>query len=253
MTTALSRTDGDLDIVTLGQTLAKSGYFKDARDASQAIVKVLAGRELGISPIASMTGIFIVKERVTLSANMIAAVIKRSGRYNYRVLHMGTDYCEIEFYENGEPIGRSAFGKDDATAASLAGGDNWRKYPRNMYFARAMSNGAKWYTPDIFAGPIYTPDELGANVDGETGEPIDVTPPPAPRIEVIPPAQLDPAVQAAEAAFWEQFGGVLGYTDWSAAQEVLQTKRQKPATVEGWERATQAMHQALAAECDNAA
>jgi hypothetical protein len=37
-----------------------------------------------------------------------------------------------------------------------------------MLFARAMSNGARWYCPDVFAGPAYTPDELGADVDGET-------------------------------------------------------------------------------------
>jgi hypothetical protein len=39
-----------------------------------------------------------------------------------------------------------------------------------MLYARALSNGAKWYCPDVFGGPIYTPDELGAVVDGETGE-----------------------------------------------------------------------------------
>jgi hypothetical protein len=29
-----------------------------------------------------------------------------------------------------------------------------------MLFSRAMSNGARWYTPDLFTGPIYTPEEL---------------------------------------------------------------------------------------------
>jgi hypothetical protein len=172
-TTALTtRTDGDLDTMTLGKILAQSGYFRDARDASQAIVKVLAGRELGISPIASMTGIFIVKEKVTLSANLIGAVIKRSGKYNYRVIAMDNQQCTIEFFEHGESIGLSEFTLKDAAAAGLTGG-NWKAYPRNMLFARAMSNGAKWYTPDIFAGPIYTPDELGAEVDGETGEVVE--------------------------------------------------------------------------------
>jgi hypothetical protein len=40
-----------------------------------------------------------------------------------------------------------------------------------MLFARAISNGAKFYCPDAFAGaPVYTPDELGAEIDPETGE-----------------------------------------------------------------------------------
>ena len=46
----------------------------------------------------------------------------------------------------------------DAKAAQTK---NMDKYPQNMLFARAMSNGVKWYTPDIFAGPVYTPEEMG--------------------------------------------------------------------------------------------
>jgi hypothetical protein len=124
-------------------------------------VKVLAGQELGLGPIASMTGIYIVKGRVTMSANLMAAQIKRSGRYNYRVTTMTNDAVVVEFYENGQSIGVSSYTADDAKAAGLWGSsDPWKKSPRNMLFARAMSNGAKWFCPDIFAGPVYTPDEM---------------------------------------------------------------------------------------------
>lgn len=161
-----------LDIANLGDILARSGYFTDTRDAAQAIVKVLAGQEMGIGSIAAMTGIYIVKGRVTLSANLMAALIKRSGRYNYRVTELSDTACEIEFSENGQVIGTSRFTMQDAAKAKL-GGDNWARFPRNMLFARALSNGAKWYTPDAFGGsPIYTPDELGAAVD-EDGEVIE--------------------------------------------------------------------------------
>ena len=161
-----------LDIASLGDILAKSGYFQDTRDAAQAIVKVLAGQEMGIGSIAAMTGIYIVKGRVTLSANLMAALIKRSGHYNYRVTELSDTACEIEFSENGQVIGTSRFTMQDAAKAKL-GGDNWARFPRNMLFARALSNGAKWYTPDAFGGsPIYTPDELGAAVD-EDGEVIE--------------------------------------------------------------------------------
>ena len=64
---------------------------------------------------------------------------------------------------------------EDATQARLSG-DNWSKYPKNMLFARALTNGAKWYTPDVFGGAIYEPEELGAQVeyaeDGETVEKV---------------------------------------------------------------------------------
>lgn len=29
-----------------------------------------------------------------------------------------------------------------------------------MLFARAISNGVKWYCPDVFAGPVYVPEEM---------------------------------------------------------------------------------------------
>jgi hypothetical protein len=160
------------DAQSLGELLAASGYFTDARGAAQAAVKVMAGQELGFGPIASMTGIYIVKGRVTLSANLMAAAIKRQRpRYDYRVTEHTAESCSIEFLQDGEHLGESTYSIQDATAAGLASSETWKKHPRNMLFARALSNGAKWFCPDIFGGgPIYTPDELGAVIDGETGQ-----------------------------------------------------------------------------------
>lgn len=165
------------ETMQLGELLAASGFFADSRGAAQAVVKVLAGREIGFGPIASMTGINVIQGRVSISANLMAAAIKRSGRYDYRVKEMTPQRCEIEFRErNGdrwEVIGSSEFTAQDARAA---GTKNMDKFARNMLFARAMSNGARWYCPDIFGGPVYTPEEMGATVDGETGEIIDAPP-----------------------------------------------------------------------------
>ena len=162
------RNDG-MDLNQLGQVLAKSGYFQDTKDAYQAIVKVLAGRELGVGPVASMTGINIIQGRPALGANLIAACVKRSGRYNYRVRQMDEKACSIEFFELSEgkfvTVGTSTFTAEDA---QRAGTKNMDKYARNMLFARAMSNGAKWYCADVFSGGVYTPEELGAPVNGDS-------------------------------------------------------------------------------------
>lgn len=159
----------EMPLSELGAVLVKSGFFSDTRDAAQAIVKVMAGRELGLSPIASMTGINIIQGRVTPSANIMAAVIKRSGKYNYRLVEHTAAACEIAFFEGGQEVGRSRFTAEDAKKALTK---NMDKFPRNMLFARAMSNGAKWYCPDCFGGPVYTPEELGASVneDGDVVE-----------------------------------------------------------------------------------
>jgi hypothetical protein len=148
--------------------LAASGLFGDVRGAAQAAVKVMAGREMGFGPIASMTGVHIIKGHVTISAHLMAAAVRRSRDYDYQVKRLTDAACEIDFSYKGTLAGTVTFSIEDARRAGLAQGDNWRKYPKNMLFARAMSNGARWYCPDVFAGPAYTPDELGADVDGET-------------------------------------------------------------------------------------
>jgi hypothetical protein len=154
----------------MGALLASSGYFKDARDMAQAAVKIQAGAELGIPPVAAMSSIYIVEGKPTLSAVLMGALVKRSGRYNYRVVEHTAEKCAISFFEGKEQIGVSTFTLEDAQAAGVLRNPTWSKYRRNMLFARAMSNGCRWYCPDVFGGPIYTPEELGeqrVNAEGE--------------------------------------------------------------------------------------
>jgi hypothetical protein len=177
----------DMSLGQLGEMLARSGYFTDARDAAQCVVKVLAGKELGFGPVASMTGVYIVKGKVSLSANLMAAAVRRSGRYTFKVNTLTPTACEIEFFEiiagKRESLGVSAFTLADA---QKAGTQNLDKFPRNMLYARAMSNGVKWFTPDVTGGPVYTPEEMGERVN-EDGEIIDAQPiKPAPYVAPAP-------------------------------------------------------------------
>lgn len=148
------------ETLNLGEVLYKSGYFKDINSAAQAVVKILRGQELGIGPVASLENIYVVDGKTALGAGLIASFIKQSGRYDYRILELTDKGCKLAFFENGKKIGESSFTEQDAQRAGLLGKNSWQKYPRNMYFARALSNGARWYCPDVFRGPIYTPEEL---------------------------------------------------------------------------------------------
>ena len=156
------------DAERAARSMVASGFFADSKQAAQAVVKILAGQELGFGPFASMTGVNIIQNKPVLAANLMAAAVKRQGKYNYRVIELTDTGCELAFFEAGQEVGRSKFDKADAEKAGLLQKDNWKKYPRNMYFARAISNGQKWYAPDVFNGAtVYTPDELGAVVDEE--------------------------------------------------------------------------------------
>jgi hypothetical protein len=186
------------DAERAAKSMVASGFFADSKSAAQAVVKILAGQELGFGPFASMTGVNIIQNKPVLAANLLAAAVKRQGKYNYRVVEMTDTGCELAFFEYGQEVGRSIFGKADAEKAGLLLKDNWKKYPRNMYFARALSNGQKWYAPDIFNGAtVYTPDELGAQVNEDGNAIIDAVATPTPELIPTPAPVAMPYDQAA--------------------------------------------------------
>lgn len=145
------------DILSISKAFAESGMFPDIKSAAQAMVKIQAGQELGIKPFAAMNGIHIISGKATIGAGLIASSIKGSGKYDYRIITQTDKVCEIEFFENKESLGKSKFTIEDA---KKAGTKNLDKFPANMLFARAISNGVKWYTPDVFQGPVYVPEEM---------------------------------------------------------------------------------------------
>lgn len=174
------------EMTRAAKAMALSGYFNDARDVSQAMVKVMAGAEMGIGPFAAMSNIHVIKGKPVLGANLVATLIKNDHRYDYRIVELTDQRAVIDFYEHGEKVGTSTFTIEEARASGVGGATPPGKsksmlemYPKNMLFARALSNGAKWYTPGVFGGaPVYTPDELGADMDEEGDPIINVTPAP---------------------------------------------------------------------------
>lgn len=176
MSTDLVARPANFDVVQVAEHFVQSGWFKDSKDVSQAVVKILAGQEMGLGPMASMQGVHIIEGKPTMSANLLGAQVKRHPAYNYRVIEQTEDRCSIEFYEHGQKVGDSTFSIADAQKAGVAGKPNWKRYPKAMLFARAMSQGVRTHCPDVTAGPAYVPEELGAQV-GETGEPIHVEQP----------------------------------------------------------------------------
>lgn len=195
------------DLQRLGELLARSGFFEDCKQAAQAVVKILAGSELGFPAFAAMTGIYIIKGKPAMGANLMAAAVKRSTRYDYRVLELSDRVCKIAFLEQGKEIGVSEFSTSDA---QKAGTQNMGKFPRNMLFARSLSNGVKWFCPDIFLGaPVYTPDELGATVDDD-GNVIELA---NPIQECVSTIQADPSDEV-----WRQWKSPSDAINWAEKQ-----------------------------------
>lgn len=156
--------DAAMRVFELNQRRAKayseSGYWPDASKIAQALVKIEAGASLGLPPLVAMSEVHVIDGKPTLGAGALASLVKTSGRYDYQVVELTPTRCIIRFIDRGEPIGDSTFDLDNAKDAGLAGRGPWKQYPRNMLFARAISNGVAWYCPDVVSGRVYTPEEI---------------------------------------------------------------------------------------------
>lgn len=154
------------EVKTIGQTFHLSGMFTDVKSAAQAVTKILAGQELGIPPMQAMQGYHVINGQPRLSASLIAALVKRSGRYDYRVREANDTLCSLEWFQDGESVGESDFTFREAEAAGLVkGGGGWMKYREDMLFARALTRGARRYCPDVFGGAVYTLGEDAEDTD----------------------------------------------------------------------------------------
>lgn len=200
----------------IGEIMFQSGMFKDLRSVQQAMVKLLAGAEMGYGPFQSLRAYHVIEGKPVETSGEISARIKRSPRHDYR--HYWIDVarepwdpvkqsvstlfgCVIvvrlkkaKKWEEQEPV---VFTLEDAKLAGLAGKTNWKSYPRAMLFARTITEAARAHCADLFGGPIYTPEELGAEVaidaNGDMAVTGTLSPAPADNGNGEPKADVDNA------------------------------------------------------------
>lgn len=146
---------------------SESGYWPDAASVAKALVKIEAGHSLGLPALVAMSEVHVIDGKPTLGAGALASLVRTSGRYDYRVLELTPERCTISFTDRGEHVGDSTFDLQNARDAGLLGRGPWKQYPRNMLFARAISNGVAWFCPDVVSGRVYTPEEIDATATPE--------------------------------------------------------------------------------------
>lgn len=151
------------DVTSLAQIAIASKLTKLSR-VEEAAVILMTGRELGLQPMQSLRGIYVVEGKPTLSADMMVAVIRGSGLCeSWRIVESTAERCTITTRRKGEQHDASrTWTKADATLAGVAGKDTWRKYPAIMLRHRCAADLARQEYPDVLLG-LYDPDELGAD------------------------------------------------------------------------------------------
>lgn len=160
----------------VARLFAASGLFSDIKGANetqaiaQAFVKIALGDSMGFSPAESMQGIDLIQGRPAIGSQLRAARMQRAG-YQWAVDQLDEKGCVLRIFNGAQLLGTSSFTEVDAKAANLLAKDNWKKNPRNMYFARAITNAQRWYAPGVLSGEILSYEEA-----------VDLEPVPPPKI-----------------------------------------------------------------------
>jgi len=119
---------------------------------ADVFVAIVAGRELGLAPMAALRGVHVVKGKPILSADTMVAVALGSGACEYfTCVNESDESVTYETKRTGTPPQRLTWTSADAKRANLDG-DNWRKYPRAMLKARCKAALARDVYPDALAG-----------------------------------------------------------------------------------------------------
>lgn len=145
------------DLKELAAVYIESGQFPDLKNVAQAVIKIKAGEDLGFSPHVSIAGIHFFQGRAVIGANLLASLIKDSGKYEYKVLQHDAKVCSIqmmqlwagEWRNMGVPV---TYTFQDATNAGLTSKDVWKKFPADMLFAAVIRQACRRYCADVLRG-----------------------------------------------------------------------------------------------------
>ena len=151
------------DVARLAKIAADSGLAR-VRTPAECAVILMTGAELGLSPMQSLRGIYVVEGRPTLAADTMVAVIRRSGVCAlWRTVESTAERCTIEAKRTDDDRAQSkTWTIADATRAGLAGKNIWKQYPAQMLRHRCAADLARELFSDVVLG-LYDPEEIDSS------------------------------------------------------------------------------------------
>jgi hypothetical protein len=173
------------------------------RKPANVLVAIETGNALGIPAIQALNSIAVINGRATLSADLMAAVVRRAG-HRLRVREDGPESVTATLIRADDPDGAftATWTREKATRAGLWGNRGpWTQYPTQMLRARAITEVCRQGASDALMGLVYTPEELGARLDDAGAPVVDargrvIIDQPAPRSQERPPAPAAPGPAA---------------------------------------------------------
>jgi hypothetical protein len=154
---------GGTALIAAASSLAPDALRGRPQDA---LMVIMAGRELGLAPMQSLRMIAIIKGKTTLTADATVALVRRQPDcVEWRLVESTAQRATYTTRRKGDTEPTTlTWTIEQAQRAGLANGQGWRLYPEAMLRARCASALARIVYPDLVAG-IYDPDELAQPLD----------------------------------------------------------------------------------------
>ena len=136
----------------------------DSYGTPQAVLStIMLGRDLGLPAIASLRSVHVIEGRHSLSADLMVALVLKSGLAVYFQMVESTDkICTFETQRQGAPSPQKlSYTIEQAEQAGLLKPSRsgrptaWEKMPTQMLRARAKSEMARLEYPDLLAGTVH--------------------------------------------------------------------------------------------------
>lgn len=145
---------------TIAKRMLSTGFLPShIKNENQALMIMLTGREMGIPPMLSLRSLFVIDQRVGMSAQLMVSQVKKTGLGKFEI-KSDDDLAEVKAtrLDTGDSF-TSKWSKADAKRAGLLYKNNWQKYPKQMLINRALAETCRFLFPDLLAN-IYTEEEI---------------------------------------------------------------------------------------------
>lgn len=186
---------------------------KDPDEATSACaIAIMAGAELGLTPLMALRSYAVVNGRPSLWGDGIKAVVRQSGRCEF--IRAGGDltkgWCEAKRSDTGEEL-RREFTWEQAKKANLSGkAGPWQQHPDMMMERRATARCLNDLFADVLGGIVSADEAQDSTVISD--EPRKVSPPSPPSPPPVPIMEADAPI------IDEQPEAITGEQDFDSAK-----------------------------------
>ena len=159
--------------VAYAETLSRAGMLPAAyrNNPGNVLWAIEYGAALGVPPVVAISLVHVIDGKPVASAALITSLVRKAG-HRLRV-QATAERATAEIMRSDDPefVFTHEFSLADAKRAGLDRNPTWTRYPQAMLTARAITACARVACPEVLSGLLYTPEELGAEVDSG-GNPV---------------------------------------------------------------------------------